>query len=92
MSALRASHTNELDPGIHALLRRCSEIAGEILHLDSQVKKLRADLKHLDAALKVMGYVNEDALPVRKACTSGIFHRKELGRPAHLVGSDIRLT
>ncbi|WP_048646373.1 hypothetical protein [Nitratireductor soli] len=70
----------EHDPRIHALLRRRSEIAGEVLHLDSQVEKLRADLKHLDAALKVMGYINEDALPVRKSCTSGLFHRKELGR------------
>ncbi|EKF17624.1 hypothetical protein [Nitratireductor pacificus] len=70
----------ENDVVIHGLLRRRSEIAGEILHLDGQVEKLRADLKHLDAALKVMGYVNEDAFPVRKACTSGLFHRKELGR------------
>lgn len=70
----------ENDPGIHALLRRRSEIAGSILHLDAQVAKLRADLKHLDASLEIMGYVRLEALPVRKACTSGLFHRKELNR------------
>lgn len=70
----------ENDPGIHALLRRRSEIAGSILHLDAQVAKLRADLKHLDAALEIMGYVRPEAPPARKACTSGLFHRKELNR------------
>lgn len=71
----------ENDPVIHGLLRRRSEIAGSIVHLESQVSNLRADLLHLDSTLRIMGCdVAELALPVRKACTSGLFHRKELGR------------
>jgi hypothetical protein len=71
----------ENDLTIHGLLRRRSEIAGEIMHLDAKVMSLRADLLHLDAALRILGHVGDDApLPVRKACTSGLFHRKELSR------------
>lgn len=71
----------ENDPVIHGLLRRRSEIAGSIGHLEIQITSLRADLKHIDAALRIVGYAGDDAaLPVRKACTSGLFHRKELTR------------
>ena len=71
----------ENDPVIHGLLRRQSEIAGCIGHLEAQVSSLRSDLLHVDAALRIVGYAGEDsALPVRKACTSGLFHRKELTR------------
>lgn len=71
----------ENDPVIHGLLRRRSEIAGSIGHLEIQITSLRADLKHIDATLRIVGYVGDDAaLPVRKACTSGLFHRKELTR------------
>lgn len=71
----------ENDPVIHGLLRRRSEIAGAINHLTAQAAKLRDDLYHLDATLRVMRYTGEQAaLPVRKACTSGLFHRKELNR------------
>ena len=69
------------DPAIHGLLRRRSEIAGSIVHLESQVSNLRADLLHVDATLRIVGCACEDlTLPVRKACTSGLFHRKELAR------------
>ena len=81
----------ENDPVIHGLLRRRSEIAGSIGHLEAQVDGLRADLKHVDAALRIMGHAGgEPSLPVRKACTSGLFHRKELGRlvTATLRGSE----
>ena len=71
----------ENDPGIHALLRRRSELAGSIGHLEAQVTKLRTDLRYLDTALRIMGYAGDEAaLPVRKACTSGLFHWKELMR------------
>ena len=66
---------------IFGLLRRRSELAGAIEHLDGKVSGLRADLLHIDAALRIMGYDGPDcALPIRKACTAGIFHRKELPR------------
>lgn len=71
----------ENDLGIHALLRRRSVIAGSIGHHEAQVTSLRADLRYLDTALRIMGYAGDEAaLPVRKACTSGLFHRKELTR------------
>ena len=71
----------ENDPVIHGLLRRRSEIAGSIVHLESQVSNLRADLLHLDSTLRILGCdVADLSLPVRKACTSGLFHRKELSR------------
>lgn len=78
----------ENDPAIHGLLRRRSEIAGSIVHLEAQVSNLRADLLHVDATLRIMGHLGDEvALPVRKACTSGLFHRKELTR---LVTSHLR--
>jgi hypothetical protein len=71
----------ESDQTIFGLLRRRSEIAGAIEHLDGKVAGLRADLLHIDAALRIMGYDGpECALPIRKACANGIFHRKELPR------------
>lgn len=71
----------ENDPVIHGLLRRRSEIAGGIGHLEIQITSLRANLKHIDAALRIVGYAGDEAaLPVRKACASGLFHRKELTR------------
>ncbi len=68
-------------PVYHALMKRRSEIAGSVSHLNTQVKKLRGQLVHLDATLAIMGYdvsnLNHHAI---KACTSGLFHRNELGR------------
>jgi hypothetical protein len=69
------------DITIHGLLRLRSEMAGQISHLEIQVDKLRADLLHVDATLRILGHIGEESsLPIRKACTAGIFHRKELAR------------
>ncbi len=36
---------------------------------------------HVDATLRILGYIGDEAaLPIRKACTSGLFHRKEITR------------
>ncbi len=68
-------------PVYHALMKRRSEITGSVSHLNTQVKKLKGELGHLDATLGIMGYdvsnLNQHAI---KACTSGLFHRNELGR------------
>ncbi|RWJ39801.1 MAG: hypothetical protein EOR29_25210 [Mesorhizobium sp.] len=63
------------------MLRRRSEIVGAIGHLEAKATSLRDDLHHLDASLRILGYAGDQArLPVRKACSSGLFHRKELTR------------
>jgi hypothetical protein len=81
----------ETDVAIHRVLRRRSEIAGSIEHLETRVAGMRSDLRHLDAALRILGYAGKEAdLPVRKSCTSGLFHPKELPRlvMAHLRGGN----
>ena len=58
----------ETDLVISGLLRRRSEIAGDIAHLDSRVDAMRSDLTKLDAALGVLGHeVEGQFLPVRRA-------------------------
>jgi hypothetical protein len=81
----------ETDLAIHRVLRRRSEIAGSIEHLESRVAGMRSDLRHLDAALRILGYAGKETdLPVRKSCTSGLFHSKELPRlvMTHLRGGN----
>lgn len=71
----------ENDLVIQGLLKLRAEMAGSVVHLEAQAAKLRADLHHVDSTLRIAGYASEEvALPVRKACTSGLFHRKELPR------------
>lgn len=65
----------------HALMRRRSEIAGQINHLERLVAKAKTEIKHLDATLAIMGYdVPNIKFRAKTTGTAGLFHRGELGR------------
>ena len=68
---------------VSALCRRRAELAGEALALDARLAQLRADLVHLDAAIRIMCPEAEPDLirpkrPSRKGCDW--FGRQELPR------------
>ncbi|MFZ1813804.1 MAG: hypothetical protein WBO55_02995 [Rhizobiaceae bacterium] len=68
-------------PTYHALMRRRSEIAGQINHWEAQVSKAKCDLTHIDATLAIMGYdVPNIRFRAKTTGTAGLFHRGELGR------------
>ena len=75
-----------MDIATAALIRKRAELAGEALALDARLAQLRADLVHLDAAIRIMCPEAEPELirprkPSRKGCDW--FGRQELVRLAH---------
>ena len=73
--------THENNPVYHALMRRRSEIAGTVRHLENKAAICRGELKHIDATLGIMGYdVPYLKFRVKSTGTAGLFHRDELPR------------
>ena len=74
-----------MDIATAALIRKRAELAGEAEALDARLAQLRADLAHLDAAIRIMCPDAEPELtrprkPSRKGCDW--FGRQELVRLA----------
>ena len=72
-----------MDIATAALIRKRGELAGEALALDARLAQLRADLVHLDAAIRIMCPEAEPELirprkPSRRGCDW--FGRQELPR------------
>ena len=72
-----------MDIATSALIRKRAELAGEVEALDARLAQLRADLVHLDAAIRIMCPDAEPELirprkPSRKGCDW--FGRQELPR------------
>ncbi|WP_417463255.1 hypothetical protein [Kordiimonas sp.] len=66
---------------ISALLQTRKEIAGQIEALEAKVATLQADLIHVDATLRIMGYDGPGlTMGAKRASTAGLFHRNELKR------------
>jgi hypothetical protein len=66
-SKLAAPPTNENVIAIGALKRKRAELAGLIVAAEKQVADLRADLVHIDNALRIMNSPDDPALiPARK--------------------------
>ena len=62
-------------------MRRRSEIAGTIKHLENKAAVCRGELKHIDATLGIMGYdVPNLKFRVKSTGTAGLFHRGEFPR------------
>jgi hypothetical protein len=73
--------THENNPVYHALMRRRSEIAGTVRHLENKAAVCRGELKHIDATLGIMGYdVPNLKFRVKSTGTAGLFHRGEFPR------------
>ncbi|MCC2665239.1 MAG: uncharacterized protein K0S35_3161 [Geminicoccaceae bacterium] len=70
-------------PALSALSRKCAELAGEAEHLARQLDRLRAELAHLDAAIRILcpearPELIKPKVPGRRGCDW--FGRGELGR------------
>jgi hypothetical protein len=71
------------DPAVSALSRKRAELAGEAQALERQLDRLRADLAHLDAAIRILcpearPELIKPKVPGRRGCDW--FGRGELGR------------
>ena len=66
---------------ISLLKKKRAEIAGQIDHLCAQLEQSRADLVHIEGALRIFGYEGSVAdLPRKKVTTKSLFQRHEASR------------
>ena len=76
--------SNENPIAIAALLRKRAEIAGLVADMEKRLAEHRADLTHIDHALRLMGSpIAGDAIPARRVRASrnkGYFVHGELSR------------
>ena len=66
---------------LSALKAKRAEIAGLIDHHQQAINQARADLTHIDAALRIFGYADDPgAIPAKRSVTANLFGRGELQR------------
>lgn len=68
-------------PAIAALREKRAELAGEIIHLEKQAARLRSDLGHVDAALRVLS----PGIDLEKIVPRRIHYRPRHFKRGHLT-------
>ena len=66
---------------IQGLLKRRSELMGDVAHLESQIVEIKGDIGHIDGSLRAFGYTDKEKKIIpRQRPAAGIFRPKELPR------------
>lgn len=74
---------------ITALVKKRSELAGELLEAERRKQAIMASLVHVDSVLGLFGYQGEpSAIPARRKQSDRVFGRGELTRMIYDIGRE----